>query len=189
MVRAIVVIAALVVAISAAEPTKVEWRYYSGDNGSTKYSPLDQINKSNVGSLHVAWRRPQVDASLLDRASVRLLNNFRSTPIMVDGVLYASNGVGLVEAFDPETGKTLWVQKPDADGMRGSANRGVAYWGNGGDARIITFRNRYLYALNPKTGEPIASFGNNGVIDLGADVGPRSSGYRARRHRHGLGDG
>ena len=77
---------------------------------------------------------------------------------MVDGVLYASNGVGLAEAFDPETGKTLWVQQPgvdgvrDVDAIRGSANRGVAYWGEGADARVITFRNRYLYALNPKTG-------------------------------------
>src|SRR5688572_27191616 len=83
-----------------------DWRYYSGDNAATKYSPLDQINKSNVASLRIAWRRPQVDASLLKGQSIRLLNNFRSTPIMVDGILYASNGVGLAEAFDPETGKT-----------------------------------------------------------------------------------
>jgi glucose dehydrogenase len=160
------------------ELSRVEWRYYSGDNAATKYSPLDQIDKTNVATLQIAWRRPQVDARLLQGAPVRLLNNFRSTPIMVDGVLYASNGVGLAEAFDPETGRTLWVQKPDADGMRGSANRGVAYWGQGADARIITFRNRYLYALNPRTGEPMTTFGNNGVVDLGADVGPRSSGYR-----------
>ena len=155
-----------------------EWRYYSGDNGSSKYSPLDQINKSNVASLKIAWRRPQVDPGLLKGATVRLLNNFRSTPIMVDGIVYASNGIGLAEAFDPETGKTLWVQSPGADGLRGSANRGVAYWGDGADARIITFRGPYLYALNPKTGEPISSFGKNGVVDLAADVGPRSTGYR-----------
>jgi quinoprotein glucose dehydrogenase len=121
---------------------------------------------------------PQVDASLLKGAPVRLLNNFRSTPIMVGGVLYASNGVGLAEAFDPETGRTLWVQSPGDDGMRGSANRGVAYWGEGADARIITFRGPHLYALNPKTGEPISTFGRNGVVDLAADVGPRSTGYR-----------
>jgi quinoprotein glucose dehydrogenase len=161
-----------------SDPSRVEWRYYSGDNGSRKYSPLDQINTSNVASLKIAWRRPQVDASLLQGQQVRLLNNFRSTPIMVDGVMYASNGVGLVEAFDPATGKTLWLQQPDSEGMRGSANRGVAYWGDGSDARIITFRNRSLYALNPKTGAPITTFGKNGVVDLGADVGPRSSGYR-----------
>ena len=172
-------------------PPSGDWKFYSGDNGAKKYSPLDQINKSNVANLKIAWRRPQVDASLLQGQSIRLLNNFRSTPIMVDGVLYASNGVGLAEAFDPETGRTLWVQKPGSDGtgtdpIRGSANRGVAYWGDpstslragGSDARIVTFRNRYLYALNPKTGQPIATFGTNGVVDLGADVGPRSTGYR-----------
>ncbi len=155
-----------------------EWPYYSGDNAATKYSTLDQINTSNVTSLRIAWRRPQVDAELLKNNPTRLLNNFRSTPIMVGGVLYASNGVGLAEAFDPETGRTLWVQQPGADGMRGSANRGVAYWGQGSEARIITFRNRSLYALNPKTGAPITTFGNNGIVDLGADVGPRSTGYR-----------
>ena len=174
---AAIVVSAGLLGLRAADKA-TEWRVYSGDNGATKYSPLDQINKANVGSLRIAWRRPQVDPGLLKGESVRLLNNFRSTPIMVDGVLYASNGVGLVEASDPATGKTLWVQSPGKDGMRGSANRGVAYWGEGADARIITFRNRYLYALNPKTGASIASFGNAGVIDLGADVGPRSSGYR-----------
>jgi glucose dehydrogenase len=178
--------------VAPRDLSRVEWRFYSGDNAATKYSPLDQINKGNVGTLKIAWRRPQVDASLLAGGTVRLLNNFRSTPIMVDGVLYASNGVGLAEAFDPETGRTIWVQQPGVDGsgntdpIRGSGNRGVAYWGDpstslragGAEARIITFRGRYLYALNPKTGEPVPTFGRNGVVDLGADVGPRSSGYR-----------
>ncbi len=169
-----------------AKRPRVEWRHYSGDNAATKYSPLDQIDRDNVASLRIAWRRPQVDPGLLEGATgVRIFNNFRSTPIMVGGVMYASNGVGLAEAFDPATGKTFWVQKPGADGMlgsadglRGSANRGVAYWGDGDDARIITFRNRSLYALDPRTGEPIRSFGVNGVVDLSADVGPRSTGYR-----------
>jgi glucose dehydrogenase len=185
MFKTLAVAAAVAALLSFAEqsPVSGEWKFYSGDNGSTKYSPLDQINKANVANLKIAWRRPQVDPSLLQGATVRIFNNFRSTPIMVGGVLYASNGVGLAEAFDPETGNTLWVQKPGTDGtgtdaIRGSANRGVAYWGEGGDARIITFRNRFLYALNPKTGEPITTFGENGVVDLGADVGPRSTGYR-----------
>ena len=154
-----------------------EWRVHSGDNASTKYSPLDQINAANATSLRVAWRRPQVDASLMAAATSKLPNNFRSTPIMVGGVLYASNGVGLVEAFDPGTGKTLWVQQPDADGLRGTSNRGVAYWGQGDEARIISHRNRSLYALNPKTGQPITTFGVNGVVDLNADVGPLNPGY------------
>ena len=71
---------------------------------------------------------------------------------MVGGVLYASNAFGLAEAFDPSTGATLWVQKPGPAGLAGSSNRSVAYWGTGADARIITYQNRYLFALNQAAG-------------------------------------
>src|SRR5438093_13642029 len=90
--------------ISAPAPNdiaSVEWRHYSGDNGAKKYSPLDQINKDTVSRLKIVWRRPHADpavAALLP-PNYRLPNNFRSTPIMVDGVWYASNGVGLAESF------------------------------------------------------------------------------------------
>ena len=154
-----------------------EWRFYSGDNGARKYSPLDQIRPDNVGTLQIAWRRPHLDASLTTGAPPRVSNNFRSTPLMVNGVLYASNAVGLAEAFDPATGKTLWVQKPGDDGLRGTSNRGVAYWGEGAEARLITHRNQRLYALDPKTGEPIATFGNGGAVDLTEGLGPLSKGY------------
>src|SRR5688500_14938946 len=154
----VIVVLAALAAHGQSSRAGDEWRYYSGDNGATKYSRLDQISAANVARLQIAWRRPHIDPALA-AANPKLpqLRNFRSTPIMIGGVLYASNGIGLAEAFDPATGKTLWVQKPGADGtgtdaIRGSANRGVAYWGEGSDARIITFRNRYLYALNPKTG-------------------------------------
>src|SRR5258707_2442174 len=87
-----------------------EWRYYSGDNGSKKYSPIDQINKDNVARLKIAWRRPALSPEFAAaNPQIRPANNFRATPIMVNGVLYASNAVGLAEAFDPETGKTLWT--------------------------------------------------------------------------------
>src|SRR5262249_54042621 len=146
-----------------------EWPYYSGDNGARKYSPLDQINKDNVSQLRVAWRRPQLDpavAALLPQ-NFRLSNNFRSTPLMVHGVMYASNAIGLAEAFDPETGRTLWVQKPGGDDVAGgSTNRGVAYWNQGADERVFTFRGHTLFALSAKTGQPIPHFGNKGAVDL-----------------------
>jgi quinoprotein glucose dehydrogenase len=155
-----------------------EWRYYSGDNGARKYSPLDQIGHDNVGQLRMAWRRPHLDASLLGgQPAPRISNNFRSTPLMVGGVMYASNAVGLVEAFDPGTGKTLWVQQPGPEGLIGTSNRGVAFWGEGAEARIITHRNQRLYALNPKTGEPIATFGHGGSVDLNEGLGPLNKGY------------
>src|SRR5437870_559924 len=67
-----------------------EWRSYSGDVGSTKYAPLDQINKANVKSLKIAWRRPAVDARLKSQnPKLTFSSNFRATPLMVNGVLYS----------------------------------------------------------------------------------------------------
>jgi len=154
-------------------PADVEWRQYSGDSGSTKYSPLAQITKDNITRLHIAWRRPQLDPALLEQnQKLRPASNFRSTPIMVGGVLYASNGIGLVEAFDPATGRTIWVQLvPESELSVGSANRGVAYWSQGADGRILTFRNQYLYALDARTGKPVEGFGTGGRVDLTAATG------------------
>ena len=155
-----------------------EWRNHSGDNGSTKYSPLSQISKSNVTRLAVAWRRPAVDPAFTAvNSTMRVANNFRSTPIMVGGVLYASNGLGFVEAFDPSTARTVWVQKLDPSVIAGGANRGVAYWGEGADARVISYTGRYLYALNPKTGEAVAGFGTGGHVDLNAGLSQQTQ-YR-----------
>jgi quinoprotein glucose dehydrogenase len=176
---AVAALAAGAAAQSVPVTTGGEWRFYSGDNGSTKYSPLAQIDAGNVSRLAVAWRRPHLDESYraIDPDAGRV-NNFRSTPIMVNGVLYASNAVGLAEAFDPSTGKTLWLQRPGPGGVGGSSNRGVAYWEDGADQRIITYQGRYLVALHAKTGEPIPGFGTNGVVDLMRDLIGRSKVYR-----------
>ena len=153
------------------DSAKGEWRQYSGDNGSTKYSPLDQINRSNVMKLRVVWRHPQIDSEFLAaHPKLRLSNNYRSTPIMAKGVLYATNAVGLVEAFDPETGRTLWRQRATGDfsgnpGL-GGAIRAVAYWSEGAEARILTYYKQSLYALDPKTGEMLKDFGDGGQVDL-----------------------
>jgi quinoprotein glucose dehydrogenase len=95
------------------------------------------------------------------------------TPIYVGGLLYVPNGFGLTEAIDPKTGQTVWTQKALIDGPEGlpslMISKGVAYWGNGNDARILTVRQQHLFALNPKTGEPIASFGDGGKVDLSTE--------------------
>src|SRR5438270_927602 len=105
------VILAVASAGAGPAPVKGEWRSYGADNASTKYSPLDQINSANVAKLRVTWRRPQVSHEFLAaHPKLRLSNNFRSTPIMVDGLLYATDAVGVAEAFDPETGRTIWRQ-------------------------------------------------------------------------------
>lgn len=152
-----------------------QWPYYAGDIGSTKYSPLDQINSGNVTRLRIAWRRPAVDQTILDRVpNLSVTKNLTSTPLMVDGILYSSNGVGLAEAFDPSTGETVWIQEPLDPGpqaYRGAETRGVAYWSDGRDQRIMVQRGQYLIALNAKTGKPYSDFGDGGRVNLTSGLG------------------
>ena len=73
-----------------------DWRYHSGDLGSTKYSALDQINKANVSQLTIAWRRPAVDVSISQqRPGLNYAHDFHATPIMIDGVLYFRSDLSL----------------------------------------------------------------------------------------------
>ena len=182
---AILIASVLITGAYAADSAKKtgEWRFYSADNRATKYSPVDQINKDNVATLRVAWRRPQVDPAILAaNPGLRLSNRYTASPIMVDGVLYAPDGAGLVEAMDPASGRTLWTQAPLVPGtdglLGGGAHWGVAYWGQGAEARILTTRAQYLFALNPRTGQPIADFGDGGKVDLNVGLGPLMKAFR-----------
>lgn len=152
------------------KPGGSEWRTYGGDKGFTRYSPLDQINRDNVKDLQVVWRRPAVDPQLMAKfPDLTPSNYFRGTPIMIDGVLYAPNGVGLIEAFDAATGQTKWVQQPVEPTIReaaGESTRGVAYWRKDADERIVSVRGEYLYALNARSGLPCRDFGENGRISM-----------------------
>src|SRR5438045_6438657 len=119
-----------------------DWPAYSGDKGSTKYSSLDQINKDTVGKLQIAWRQSGVPAELKAVwTGATAPGNWQNTPIMVDGLLYMSSGVGSVVALEAATGKVVWFDVPTHDEgrapPRGSSSRGVAYWGNGNDSRIF----------------------------------------------------
>ena len=143
------------------------WSHYAGDTYQ-RYSSLGTIDATNVADLRVAWRRPgmapEVAALMPDR---RPGAYHKSTPILIDGVLYASNAVGLVEAFDPGTGETIWLQPlPPGDEGRGQSIRGVELWSDGADRRIISIRDDYLYALDADTGRPIPGFGTDGRVLL-----------------------
>jgi len=178
----IAVLLAVRLGVAQQGATGSEWTRYGADAGSTKYAPLDQINKNNVARLRVAWRRPAVDESITAKApTLTYGNNFRATPLMIGGVLYSSNGIGLVEAFHPGTGKTLWVQQPYPDepnqGLRGDSARGVAYWTEGSDRRLFTIRGEYLIALDPRTGQPVSTFGEAGRVNLRPGLGPRATVY------------
>jgi quinoprotein glucose dehydrogenase len=158
----------------AAGAADVEWPFYGGSEGFNRYSPLNVINPQNVGQLKVLWTRPALDASLTrDFPDLSAGGYFKSTPIEIGGVLYAPNGVGLVEAFDARTGKTIWVQQPFthtfADATGGST-RGVAYWKSSGQgvcqARLFNIHRSYLYALDVQTGKYCTEFGEGGRVDL-----------------------
>jgi quinoprotein glucose dehydrogenase len=168
----------LLIAGSCAAPSYAQdagqWGFYSASQGATRYSPLAQIDESNVARLRVAWRHKQADPAILAaNPDFALSNRYMVTPIYVDGRLYVPNGFGLTEAIDPRTGQTLWTQKPLIDGPEGlpslMISKGVAYWGRGEEARILTVRQQHLFALNLQTGEAIASFGDGGKVDLSTE--------------------
>jgi quinate dehydrogenase (quinone) len=163
---------ALVSAASAQE-----WRFYGGDAGGTRFSTLQQINRTNVGRLKRAWtyHMGEVDrgGNETDRHNIA---PFESTPLVIDGVLYFSTPSNRVIALDAETGKEIWQFDPRA-GRAGQRqffqHRGVAYWQskNADDRRILfgTFDGR-LIALDAKTGKPCHDFGKDGTVNLRAGV-------------------
>ena len=108
-----------------------EWGAFAADNGATKYTNLDQIDASNVTDLEIVWRRPALDAyySAMNPRQ-RYTSTWTSAPIVKNGIAYVPNGIGLVEAFNPGTGATIWVQEPHGgvEGLPGASTRGVAYW-------------------------------------------------------------
>jgi quinoprotein glucose dehydrogenase len=147
-----------------------EWRTYAADLGSTRYSPLDQINAGNFKELEVAWRFKT------DSLGPRPEFLFEATPLMANGVLYSTAGSRrAVVALDAVTGELLWMHS-EREGARGAAaprqlsGRGLAYWTDGTEERILYVTPGYrLIALNAKTGVPVAGFGEHGVVDLKKD--------------------
>jgi quinoprotein glucose dehydrogenase len=154
--------------VSAQVPAPVgEWRTYGGDLASTRYAPLDQINRDNFSKLEIAWRFKT------DAFGPRPEINFEGTPLMAGGVLYSTVGTRrAVVALNPATGEILWMHREE-EGQRGDAaprrlsGRGLAYWTDGRDARILYVTPGYqLIALDAKTGAVVTGFGNRGVVDL-----------------------
>ena len=148
-----------------------EWRYYGGDAGSTRYAPLDQIDRDNAASLEIAWRWQAANFGPAPEY------NYRTTPLMVDGVLYATAGYRrTVAAIDAGTGETLWTYRLDEEGRaapRRNSGRGVAWWESAETGPRIFFVTPgfQLVALDPATGRPIPGFGDGGVVELRLGLG------------------
>ena len=166
---------------ASAQSTRQEWRFYGGDASGTRYSPLAEIDRSNVRRLERAWtyRTGELELGL---ASAPFRSAFSSTPLAVDGVLYLSTPSSRVIALDAETGKELWKFDPQAGTISRefNAHRGVAYWegrsrdGKTTDRRILsgTVDGR-LAALDVRTGKPCEEFGEKGFVDLRRGVADR----------------
>jgi len=148
-------------------PKVGEWPTYGGDLASTRYSPLDQINATNFSKLQLAFRFKT--ESLGPRPEFQ----FQSTPLMVNGRLFTTAGTRRAAvALDATTGEMLWMHSEN-EGKRGEAaprqlsGRGLSYWSDGKDERIIYVTPGYqMVALDAKTGEPVKGFGTNGIVDL-----------------------
>jgi quinoprotein glucose dehydrogenase len=142
-----------------------EWRRVGGDGGSTRYSPLDQINTQNVSTLRMAWTWRGDNFG----SAPEIKNEV--TPLMIGGVLYFTAGDRrAVIAADAGTGETIWTWRMDegarAEGVRRN-NRGVAYWTDGRRARILVVTPGYqLVSLDAATGLPDTAFGEEGVVDM-----------------------
>jgi quinoprotein glucose dehydrogenase len=166
-------LAAMIVGLIPAQKNSVqEWPFYGGDPGGSKYSPLDQINRSNVQRLEVAWEWKTGEKRMEEYKTFPGM--FEATPLMSGGTLYLSTPYNRVVALDPETGRERWTFDPKAyaDGQvpngTGFVHRGVALWRDSRSGRLrVIMNSRYrLISLDAETGRPVDSFGDNGVVTL-----------------------
>src|SRR5262245_2218696 len=171
--------------VRGAGDERGEWSSYAGTNAGLKYAALDQINQDSVKNLRIAWRQSAMPPEVRrDRATVTVPTNYQVTPLMVGGLLFAPAGDGSIVALNPAAGAVVWsfvppesarAVSPDTSGGRDaprevlsgrSANRGVAYWSDGDERRVIAIAGKSLFALDARTGAPARGFGGNGTIDL-----------------------
>jgi quinoprotein glucose dehydrogenase len=145
----------------------VDWPTYNADLSGSRYRPLEQINASNFKDLEIAWRFKT------DMIGSRPEYKLEGTPLAIDGIIYATAGTrrGIV-ALDGVTGELLWVHSV-REGRRAAASprqlsgRGLAYWTDGTEERILYVTTGYqLVALDAQTGQRVKSFGEDGIVDL-----------------------
>jgi quinoprotein glucose dehydrogenase len=158
---------AMMLASSAAVAADREWPVYLGDAARTHYSQLKQINRRNVGKLELAWTYHAGDARVDNQSQIQC------NPIIVHGVLYATTPQLKLVALQAATGLELWRFDPFAGSPNRAVgvNRGVVYWAEGSDERILLSADHYLYAIDAGTGRPVKSFGTEGRVDIKEGLG------------------
>jgi quinoprotein glucose dehydrogenase len=146
---------------SAAKQTHVSWSNYGGSPDASQYSSLNQINRSNVTRLTIAWKYPTADGK-----------EYLFNPLVVDGVMYVLAKEHSIIALDAATGKELWVHPTNVQGTL-ITHRGINYWESAdrSDRRLLFSVNNLLQEIDARTGKSILQFGKNGVVDLRDGLG------------------
>ncbi|MCX6214923.1 PQQ-binding-like beta-propeller repeat protein [Spirosoma sp.] len=142
------------------KPPTTDWPEYNGGPDRNHFSPLTQLNPSNVAGLKVAWEYASGGVDTLKNNT-----QIQCNPLIVDGVLYGVSAGSQAFALDAATGKELW-KTAFTDDTFAMNSRGVTYWTDGRQARIFFAYGSLLYALDARTGKPVASFGKGGKINL-----------------------
>ncbi|MAK93458.1 MAG: pyrroloquinoline quinone-dependent dehydrogenase [Gammaproteobacteria bacterium] len=159
-----------------------DWPSYGGDNGSQKYSILDQINADNVSKLEVSWEwesvdNPTVSANLEEGNNRAVPAAYKATPIVVDGVMYVSTSFGRIVALDAFSGELRWsfdtaAWQAGRPMNLGYNTRGVAHWRKGDKQRLFfATYDSYLWSIDLATGMPDPDFGESGRVDLVLGLG------------------
>jgi quinoprotein glucose dehydrogenase len=154
--------AAFLAARAKAAPAAREWRVYHGDSGGRQWSPLDEIQPSNVARLAPAWEYAAGGTAEGQPTQIQC------NPLVVAGVLYGISPGLAAFALDATTGAELWTFTP-GDAVSGTLApaRGLVYWSDGkGDERILFGRGHRLFALDARNGRPLEGFGDSGSVDL-----------------------
>lgn len=158
----------------------VDWPHYLGGKERNLYSSLHQITRENVSKLKVAWTYDTGNRA-----------EYQANNLIVDGVLYTPTSTRAVIALDAATGEEIWKWDPTNEhtGAGSPRQRGLVYWQNeaGGERRLFTAVNGYLFAIDPKTGATIQSFGEKGSINLGSGLNTPGVTYKNMLILGGLG--
>lgn len=158
-----VLVASLLFASGCFAAADANWGAYLGDAGGTHYSSLAQITPANVAQLRPAWTFRTGDADPRNRSQIQC------NPLIIDGVLYGTSPQLVLFALEAATGRELWRFDPfpgiAGDSGRG-VNRGFAWWSEGRERRLMFSAGRYLHAIDPATGKPLVTFGDQGRVDL-----------------------
>lgn len=139
----------------------LSWSDYGGSPDSAQYSALEQINRSNVAKLEIAWTYSTGDH-----------NKYFFNPLVVDNVMYVLGKNNSIVALDAATGKEIWTHASGSE-IKIITNRGINYWESKDrtDRRLLFASNHFLRAIDARTGTTIASFGTNGAVDLKEGLG------------------